>query len=541
MVPLIPQARRTSGPGVILAPMDNHGTTRTFHSDPPERSGTVVVCGLALALLLAHLLTTGAFGYGFFVDELYFLACSEHLAWGFVDMPPLFPAVMAGLRAALGDSLPVVRLLPTLCAAGLVLLTAGLARSMGGRWRAQALAALAVVVAPLWLLLFSFSSLNALDTLLWPACALVLVRIANGGPPWWWLVLGGLGGAAFNTKHTVAVFAVGLAVGILLSPLRRALGTRWPWLGLAVALLLALPNLLWMVDNGFPHLEQLANIREDGRNVALSPAAFLGQQALMLHPVSTPLWLAGLGWLALSRAGRRFRPLAVAWIVTEVLLIVLDGRTYYAGPAFPMVLAAGGVALERWSDRTWRRRTVAGWAAVLAVGGAAMAPMWLPMLPPGAFIRYRELVGFDQVRVETHRLGPLPQLFADRFGWPELAEEVARAYRALPPGDQARCAIFGQNYGQAGAVDLFGPALGLPKAISGHLSYWLWGPGDATGEVMLVMGDDRETLETLFASVERVGRIEHPLSMPHQHADLWLCRDLQGSMEELWPRVKMYH
>lgn len=505
-----------------------------------HHAAMLAVGGLAALKLVVHIASTGWHGYGFFVDELYFLACAEHLDWGYVDMPAVLPVVTAAVRAVFGDSLFAIRIVPTLAGAGLVVATAAIARAMGGGWKAQGLAGIAVVCAPLWLVLHSFHSMNPIDTLLWPACALIIVRLADGADPRLWLLLGVLGGFAMNTKHTVALFAIGLAIGILSTALRSHLKTRWPWLGAAIAMLLFVPNLVWMVQHDFPHLEQLANIRAEGRNVGLSPLAFVAQQGLLIHPVAAPLWLAGLGWLLFGRSGRRYRALGIAFVVVIGLLIATDGRVYYPGPAYPMLLAAGGVVFERWATTAWRRRVLVGWAGLAAIGGALMAPMWVPILSPEVYQRYRDVVGFDQVRIENHRLGPLPQLFADRFGWPEMARVVADAYHALPPQDRARCGIFGQNYGQAGAIDLFGPELGLPKAVSGHLTYWMWGPRGHTGEVMLVMGDRRERLEELFETVEPVGRIEHRYSMPYEHFDVFLCRGLQVPLDELWPRLKSY-
>lgn len=506
---------------------------------------SAVVALVALAKLLLHLATTGRFGYGFFVDELYFLACSEHLAWGFVDLPPLFPALTAAVRATLGDSLAAVRLVPALAGAALVLLTGLLAREMGGGRGAQGLSALAVVVAPFFLIDHSLHTMNALEPLLVAGCLWVVVRLANGGSPRWWLLFGLLTGLGLLNKHSMALFAAAAVLGVLASRERSTLATPWPWLGGALAFALFLPNLVWEVGHSFPHLEQLANIRADGRDVELTAAQFLAQQLFLFHPLAAPLWIGGVAWLLAGREGRRYRAAGVFFGAVLVLLIVLHGRVYYAAPAYPPVLAAGAVALERGVSALtarWPRArfTVTAYALVLLAAGAALAPAALPCLPPEAYVRYARALGIDQPRIENHHLGPLPQLFADRFGWPEMAAEVARVYRALPPEERAKAAVFGQNYGQAGAIDLFGPALGLPKALSGHLTYWYWGPRGHSGEVMIVLDDDRETLETLFESVELAGRVGHPYSMPYQHFDVWVCRGLRVPLEALWPRLKQF-
>jgi hypothetical protein len=502
--------------------------------------GLTVVCVLAAAKLVLHLATTGLFGYSYFVDELYFLACSQHLAWGYVDMPPLFPALTALLRALGGDSLLAVRLVPAVAGAALVLMTGLMARDLGGRRFAQGIAALAVLTAPIWLLMHSIDTMNELDQLSWTGCAWIVLRIVRDERPRLWLLAGAVIGLGMLNKHSMAFFAVALVVALAATGERKAFRSRWLWLGGLAAAALFLPNLIWIVQHHFPHFEMLANIKRSGRDVHLNPLQFMAQQVLLLNPLALPLWLGGLAWLLGDREGRRYRVLGVAYLAVMGEMFLLDGRPYYPAPAYPMLLAAGGVALERWlAARRWR---LAGpvYAGALALGGAILAPLVVPLLPPATLIRYSQAIGLSQPRIETHRLGPLPQLMADRFGWREMAQEVARIYHALPPAERAKAAIFGQNYGQAGAIDLFGPALGLPQAISGHLSYYLWGPRGYTGEVMIVMDDNPETLQRLFRGVQLAGHVEHPYSMPYQHFDVYVCRGLRRPMAELWPRVKNY-
>jgi len=516
----------------------------------PAAAGAAVVAGglgvvvlVAAAKVLVHLVTTGRFGYSYFVDELYYLACARHLAWGFVDMPPLFPAIVAAVHAVLGDSLLAVRLLPALAGAALVLMTGLMARDLGGRRFAQGIAALAVLVAPIWLALHSIDTMNALEQLFWTGCAWIVLRIVRDDRPQLWLLFGAVAGVGMLNKHSMAFFAVAVAAAVLLTRERRALRSPWLWLGALLAGLIFLPNLAWVAQHHFPHFEMLANVKRESRDVSLNPLQFLAQQVLLMNPLTLPLWLGGLAWLLFDREGRRYRVLGIAWLGVMAEMLLLDGRPYYPAPAYPMLLAAGGVALEGWlAAPLWRRwRAVKpAYAALLALSGALLAPLFTPLLPPETLIRYSRAIGMSQPRIENHRLGPLPQLMADRFGWKEMAEEVARIYRSLPPADRARAAIFGQNYGQAGAIDLFGPALGLPPAISGHLTYYLWGPRGYTGDVMIVLDDERPTLERLFRSVELAGHVYHPYSMPYQHFDVFVCRGPRQSLAALWPRIKRF-
>jgi hypothetical protein len=495
---------------------------------------------VAAAKLLAHLATTGRFGYEYFVDELYFEACAKHLAWGFIDMPPFHPALTAAVRAVLGGSLFAIRLLPAVAGAALVVLTGLLARELGGGRRAQLLGALCVAVAPIFLVMNSFSSMNAWEPLLWTGCALLLVRILDGADPRLWLAFGLLAGIGLLNKHTMALFGVGVVAGLLTTARGRALfSSRWIWIGAAAALFVFLPNLVWNVREGFPFFELQAAIREDGRNVELSAFAFLGQQVLMLLPLTAPVWIGGLAWLLSGGDGGRHRPLGVIYLVVLAILLARDGRVYYLTPVYPMLFAAGGVAAERFLARSSRLAWIApAYAAVLVVGGVVFAPMSLPCLPPEQYVRYTKAIGMQPPAIETHRMGPLPQLLADRFGWKEMAGKAAAIYRALPEADRATARVFGQNYGQAGAIDMYGPALGLPPALSGHLAYHTWGPPEEDPQVLIVLDDDRETLLTLFEEVEHAGVVSHPYSMPYQHFDVFVCRKPKVSLRTLWPRLR---
>jgi hypothetical protein len=250
-------------------------------------------------------------------------------------------------------------------------------------------------------------------------------------------------------------------------------------------------------------------------------------------PLTAPIWIAGLWWLWRSR----YRALTITWIIAAAIIFAMNPRVYYLFPAFPMLMAAGAVQFER-VRVAWVKPA---YCVLMVLMGALLAPTLLPLLPPETYIRYAAFTHLEQPRIENHQLGPLPQLFADQFGWEDFAVVVAHDYNTLPPDIRARTAIFGQSYGQAGAIDLFGPRYGLPPAISGHQNYYLWGPRDYTGESVIVMGDRKEVLESKFATVEKVGRVEHPYAMPYNHIDIFYCRGLRIPLAEAWPKVKNWH
>ncbi len=516
--------------------------TSTMTSAPRTRvhwawlSAAVIVVLLAGAKLLLHLLT--ATNYGLFGDELYFLAAGEHLAWGYVDMPPLTAAQAWLARTIFGESILGIHLIPALLGAGLVVLTGILVHELEGRRAAQVLAGLAILAACVYLYIDSYLSMNSVEPLIWTGCAWVLVRIIKTGNTKLWLAFGLLAGVGLLNKHTMALFGLALVLGLLLTPARSRMWNRWFLLGGGIAFLLFLPNLLWMAQHNFPFFELQAQIRSDRRNVALGPLQFMVEQVIFMNPVTLPLWLAGLAWFSAGQRGRAYRTLAWTYLIVLLLLLALDGRVYYLAPAYPMLFAGGAVAVEHWSERQHWGWLQPAYAGVLLVGGLILAPFWLPVLPPETYLRYAEILPFEQPAVETPTTGALPQLFADRFGWPEMVQGVAAAYYALPPEVRAKTAIWGENYAQAGAVDFYGPALGLPKAIGGHLNYWYWGPQGYTGESVLLLGAEWRDIAPIFAKCQEVGRVSHPWSMPRQRFPIYWCQGLKQPLPQMWPAVK---
>jgi 4-amino-4-deoxy-L-arabinose transferase-like glycosyltransferase len=503
---------------------------------PSLPSAPAIVTYLALAKLAVHLAT--ATNYGLFVDELYFLACGQHLAWGYVDLPPLAAALAWLARALFGHSVFGIHLIPALAGAGLVALTGLLVHELGGKRFAQLLAGLAILVASVYLTVHSYLSMNAIEPLIWTGCACLLVRMIKTGDARLWLAFGALSGLGLLNKATMAMFGLGLVLGLLLTPARKLMASRWFLFGGAIAALIFLPNLIWMIRHGFPMLELLANIRRSGRNVSLTPLQFILEQAVLMHPLTLPLWLAGLGAYFFGRQLKAYRVLGWAYLVVLGVLLATEGRTYYLAPVYPILFAGGAVGIEGWMDSVRWRSLRPAYAGALAIGGTILAPLFLPVLPPEVYTRYADALHIQQLKIETFATGKLPQLFADRFGWPEMAETTAQAYHALPPEEQAVAAILTGNYGQAGAIDFYGPALGLPGAISGHQNYYYWGPRDYTGEIVIALGMSPTVLRTYFADVRPAGTVRHPYSMPYENLTIFVCRGPKQSLTDIWPNLK---
>lgn len=497
-----------------------------------------LVSFIAACKLCVHLYAGRS--YGFFVDELYYLACSRHLAWGYVDQPPLIALIAWLSRSLLGQSLAATRLLPAVAGAAEVALTALLAKELGGKRFAQALAAIATMAAPGILGIDNLLSMNAFEPLIWMACAYVVIRIVKTGNQRLWIWFGLFAGIGLENKYSMLIFGGGIVLGLVLTPQRRSLASPWIWIAGVIAFLIFLPNLLWNIQHHFPFLELQQNIRHSGRDVPLGAIGFFAQETLAMQPLSLPLWLAGLWFYFFSKDGKPFRALGWAWLITAAAIVTMSPRIYYLFPAFPLLFAAGSV---QWESVLARPRL--GWLRfaypiLLVVTGAILAPITIPILSPEHYIAYTKRLHLTQPRLEMHKLGPLPQIFADQFGWPEMAATVARVYNGLPPEVRAKTAIFCQNYGQAGAIDLFGPKYGLPHAISPHQSYFLWGPGNYTGESIIVMDGSQQDLERNCATVQNVALVDHPYSMPYEHFDIFYCRGLKTPLAELWPKLKRW-
>jgi hypothetical protein len=498
----------------------------------------VLVFVIALAGVVLHLAT--GWRYGLFRDEFYYLACANHLDWGYVDHPPLSIVVLAAVRGLLGDSLLAVRLVPALLLGVLVWLAACLARELGGGRFAQSLAALSVAIAPQYLALTGFYSMNAFDLVFWAVAVLLLARLVRTDDARLWRLLGLVVGLGLLNKISLLFFAFGLGVAVLATPLRRHLKRRELWEGVGVALLLFTPYVLWEMSHGWATLEFVQNATRY-KNVKLSPLAFATAQLTELNPLNAPLWMLGLAWLLFGRTGRRFRALGIVFVATFVVLAVQNSKPYYLGPAFPVLLAAGALVVEGLSEgprRRWVRPTL---LVLLVASGALTAPLAIPVLPVETFIRYQRALGFTPSAGEKSRLGPLPQHFADRFGWRELTEEVARIYRALPEEERASAEIVTRNYGEAGAIDYYGRPYRLPAARSPHNSYYFWGPGRERAAVVILVGWSTEEIGSSWTQVEVAGRLESPYAMPFEtRSPIHVCRGLKMPLETAWRRAKMF-
>ena len=511
-------------------------------TDTKDRVSDPLIIAFVFAFLKIIVYLAAGNSYGYFRDELYYLACAEHLAWGYPDHAPLSIYLTWFSRAVFGDSLYAIHLFPTIAGTLKIILTGLIVHEFGGRHIAMLLACLCVFVAPVYLGIDTLMSMNSYEPIFWLGCVLSYIWVIKREEPRYWLMFGAFAGLGLMNKHSMVFFGLAFVVGLLLTRDRRALAAKYIWLAAFIAFLLFLPNLIWQYQNNWATLELLQNVRTTGKNVVVSPLEFIWQQIFILLPLTAPVWLAGIWYLMLDRDGRRFRTLGIAYLVLIMVMMALNAKNYYLAPIYPLLFAAGGLFWENSLERLRAGRGLAvAYSVVIFIAGLVFLPIAVALLPVETFIKYQNAVGITPPKTEVGFDSPLPQHFADRFGWEEMTAQAANVYNSLSPEERQKAAIFCSNYGQASAIDFFGKRHGLPKAISGHQSYFMWGPRGYDGSVVIVLGDSKEDAEKNCSSVEERERVEHPYTMGYEHFNILICRGTKQPLSELWPKVKEWN
>jgi hypothetical protein len=497
-------------------------TPATTARPPPATAGLLGVAAVLVVLLLAV-----AGRYGYHRDELYFLVAARHLAWGYVDQPPLTPALAWLARLLFGDWLPGLRLLPALAVGALVVVTGLITRELGGGRAAQVLAAACVAASGVTLAVGHLHSTTTYDVLVWAVGLLLLVRLLGTGERRLWLPIGLVAGIGLLNKATVAQLAGVVLLGMLVDrDARRLLASRWLALGAAVAVALWAPYLAWQAGHGWPQLAIFADLRatDGGLGAGL---AFPPFQLLMTNPLLAPLWIAGL--VALLRRGWAcpWRPLAVAYLVFVGFYTLVGGKPYYAFGFYPVLFAAGAVWLARRREPRGLPLRRLLWAVALVA--ALPLPLVLPVLPASS-LRVVSRIN-DEGGGET-------------FAWPTYVAQVLRVRDRLPPAERASVVAVTSNYGEAGALARYGGAWGRQAVYSGHNSFWWWGPPRGDGRVVIVVGydQDRAFLQRQFRSVTLAGRLDNGqgIGNEEQGHPIWVCRDLHGSWAASWRDWRHY-
>jgi len=502
--------------------METPGTDR--RGDQP-RGDLLVLVLLAGARLLIHCLTN--WRYGFHRDELGVLDDARFLDWGYVNYPPFTPLVARIALILFGPSLVGLRFFTALAQSVAMIFTGLMARELGGRRWAQVVAALAAAVAPMSICMATMFQYIGFDNLWWVLAAWFFLRLLNTDDARWWLAIGAVLGLGMMTKYTMIFFIAGLGAGVLLTPARRYLKSPWLWSGAALSVVIVLPHLVWQFRHDFVSLDFLHHIHARDVEIGRTKDFLILQLFLSANLFTLPLWIAGLWFYFVSPAGKPYRAIGWMFVVPLLLFFVAQGRFYYLAPAYPMLFAAGAMLWENWLARRTRIGSRVGRSATwlaLGLGAIFSAATVMPLAP---------------INSAGWRLtSKLHDNFTEQVGWPELAGTVARIYAALPAAEKPHTVILAGNYGEAGALDLYGPELGLPRVISGINTYWWRGYGPEPPEVVILVGASRRFADKFADEVELAGHITNSYDVTNEetrdHPDIFVCRRFKKPWPEFW-------
>lgn len=506
-------------------------------SDWLRKQGWIILL-IALVQFGLHLWTNAH--DNIFRDEMYYLVAAQHPAFSYLEYPP-FVALVAGVsRGLMGDSVLAIRLFPAIAGVIIILLTANMAAVLGAGPGAQVLAALAVAFAPVFLGSSGLLTMDPFDQMWWALLAWVLVRMIRQQEPRNWLLAGVVIGCGLQTKLTITFYVLALLGGLLLSTSRKLLFNRWLIFGGLIAAAIIAPYLAWQAGHGFPVVEYTANY-SSGKTYQATPVEFFMQQVLATGPLTLPLWLGGLFFLLIAPTMKPYRAFGWAYVFLFAFFMLQKAKFYWLSPAYPPLFAAGAYGLQRLLDGRPRLRWLQPTYAVVLVGmGLFTVPFAIPILTPEAYVRLNAMVGGSgEVKQESLTSSELPQNYADRYGWREMVAAVNEAYQGLSSEEKAKACILTKNYGEAGAMAYYGEELGLPRAISGHNSYYLWGPQGCTGEVIISIGRPLRDLSEAFERVTAGPAWACKYCMPYESgAWIYVARGLKYNMEEVWPTTK---
>lgn len=505
------------------------------------RSNIAILWFLAFVKLMLHFLTNGQYGYH--LDELYYMAASKRLDWGYTEFPPLVAVVARFSRSLMGDSLFSIRFFPAIAGALLVVVTGLLARELGGKRFAQYLAALLVVTAPYFLAMHTLLTMNAFELLIWSLCAYLILLSLKYDKPKLWLLIGVVLGIGLLNKFSMFFFAFSTAVGLWITQ-RQVFSKKWIWLAGGIAIVLFIPTLIWQAQHGWPFLEQqeAANLYSK-KPFPNSIIDLFVQPILMMNPLALPIWLVGLYFYLMAKDGSPYRLFGWIFVITYGLFLLLQGKSYYLAPLYPMLFAAGATVIERWiRGQQFLKVIIPG---VLLASAALMIPMTLPVLPMETLLQissyYSSIYSLPDRSNAALTTQEAPLLFKEMLGWEDRVAQVSKVYHQLPASEQAKTAILSWEYHDAGAIDFYGPRYGLPKGISGAHTFYFWGYQNYSGEQVISLGGDRSYLKQLFKQVEQVDTVTHAHVIGiKSNIPIYLCRGIKVPFSQSWPRFKAY-
>jgi hypothetical protein len=493
-----------------------------------------------LSLFKLILLLIFGSNYGIFRDEYYYIATSKHLAFGYVDVQPLSAILLAISRFIFGDSIFGIRIFAYLAGSIIVLVTGLIARELGGSKLAQISSAFLVIFCGVVLGATSYFSMNSFDILLSTLMFYYLIKLINTDNPKLWIIIGLLFGIGLENKLSFLFLGIGLAAGLILTKHRRQLKLKELWTGVALAVLILLPNIIWQITNHYPTLDFMHNAAIY-KNRPMSLLEFFGASLFELNPGYTLFIFTGLYLLFFDSEGKKYNILGWTYVVVFFVFAFNNGKPYYMGVLYPMILAAGVIGADVLITKylkSWVKVVLAG---IVIPFCFVIVPFAIPLLNIDSFIQYSKALGVQQKNEERSELGLLPQFYSDRFGWEEMVKQVADAYNQLTEEEKKHTLIFGQNYGEAGAVNFYREKYELPQAISAHNNYWIWGyPKDFKTEVIIVIGSNLKDNSEFFDDVTLFTHHYNKYGMPFENVDIFICKHPKKPLKDVWDELKFY-
>ena len=488
----------------------------------------------SFAALLGLVCMAVAGRYDTFRNELYFIVCGRHPAFGYVDLPPLV-AMLAAATQLFGDHTWTLRLPAIAATVALIPLTAAFARTLGGDRRSAWMAGLAIGLSPVLVGFSTTLSTSTFEPIAWTACAYMLARAVIHGDRRALLWAGVIGGVELEAKYGMGIWLIALGIGVILSDARRIIKSPQLWYGVLACTLIGAPSLIWQALHGWPFFTMI-HYATTRKNLTGGPIRFEIQQILFMNFVLAPLWIAGAIAPFRSAKLREARFLSIAFIAATAIVIGTHGKDYYLAPAYPTMFAAGAVVCAQFGR--WLRVL---WFGAAAAMFAPIVPVILPILDPPVLARYLDATKLRPRANELTAIGaPLTQLFSDQLGWRQMEKQVAAVYQSLPPDERARAAIMTVDYGEAAAIDVYGRADALPPAICGQAQYFLWGPRGYDGSVLIHVNGDPDRWRGLCEKSEVAGWIGAPYVMPYENGPIILCHGMRPSLTETWDSFRRY-
>lgn len=527
----------------MLKNSDHKEKNQSFFGIAISKENAILFSFISLSLVISLL----PIYYGYFRDELYYIALSKNLAWGYVDVPPLMPFCIAIVRFFFGESLFAMHIIPAVCGVITLVVAREIVKKLGGGLIAQVLVLLCLTLSPVYVAIHAHILYDCFDHLFWALCLYVLVLLLTSGDKKYWIYFGVFAGIGLMGKLGMLWLGAGVVLAMLLTAERKYFATWQFWLGGAIALLIVAPYLVWIAQHQFLAIEYFINYAQS--TAPLTILNFLKLQILAVNPLSLPVWALGLYYFLCNQDGRKFRLFGFAYISIFVICLLQQAKFYTILPFFPVLFAGGAILIEK-NAQKFRSLYFACivYAVLIAVAGLLIMPQFRPILPVDLLVKYLNFTHLhksgDKMNTEKLKLGLLPQGFADCFGWEEMTAEVARVYYALPEKQRANTVIVASNYGEASAIYFYGAKYHLPMPISQHLQYYVWGYQNATesSTYILVGSHDPKVLEkSVCKKVERVGEIYNKYAMPYENQPVYLCTGLRKPIKEEWEKGKGMH